>query len=409
MSQAVLTLIVMLGQACYTAGDALSGGLFLAYYLESLSGSLLSISLLLVLPETVAVAGLLGQSLVRQLGSPKRVWLLFAVVARLAGLAIAALGTRPDAAAVPLLTTLLLALLIVAEIAQAISYAGLVAWLVALVDRDSWGTLFARRQVAISGMLMLAPIVSGRAVLARFGTDPTPAEYATVLAIGQAITTAGVLILALLPAAASTGPPATPLRPLLRRLWQRKPTRRTLLTACHLAAAQGLTQLAFYAYGVRALGLDAGTRQQLTGLMFAMQIPCALVAGHLLDRMSNRAVYLWSLVGVAWAVPFWWLGLLDWRWVIGAYVVWGLFGAVNVAGRNAMLKLVDPSDAAGASAAFRFVAGLVAGVSGLIGGLVIDSVDDARTTAACVALMAISFAGRLTAPLWLRGWREADG
>lgn len=410
-----LVATILIGQALYSAGDALASGLLLAYFLDSLSASTLSITLLLVLPEFVALGGLAAQSLVRRAGSARTVWWQMALLSRAAGLAAAGAGVL--LAGRPLAVALTLGLLVVAELAQAISYAALIAWLTSLIPRSRWGRVLAVRGGTIAAMKAVATVLSGFAVLRWLGDPAGPGEYAAVIGIGQVLTLAGVLVYARLPASErpllenESEPSHTSERsivPLLRRLLQSQPTRRTLLTALHLAAAQGLTQGVFYVYWRDHLELSAGLRQSLVGLMFTLQIPVALATGVLLDRLSNRRVYAASLALVALAVPCWLLARGHWAWTVAAYAVWGLFGAVNLAGRNLMLRLVERDEAAGAVAAFRFLAGGLAAATGLLGGWLLTTTasDDGSSLIACQVLLLISLAGRITAPLWLLGWHD---
>ena len=423
--KARLVATVLVGQMLYTAGDSVSGGKFLTYFVSELTDSVLDLSLLFILPETVAVAGLLVQPILRRMGRPSRVWLAFAVLARLFGLAICLTPSLPT----PMRIAVVFVLVALFEVSQAISYAALIAWLAALVPDTAWGRLFAKRGMAIAATLAIVPPIVGAVVLSAFGRSPTPGQYVLILGGGQLVTAAGVAVYATLlrrrPAQnfhqnterpheleqSSNGkqsPPPRPLRRLLKSLASDRTARRTLLTGWHLAAANGLTQSAFFFYSKDHLGIDVGTAAMLTGLMFALQIPAAAIAGALLDRRSNRRVYIGSLLLVATALPLWMLAAWDIRAIVVAYAVWGVFGAVNLAGRTLVMRLLDPRDIAGGVAAFRFVGGAIAGLSGLAGGAILNATrTEAGTTAtACLGLIAVSFVGRLTAPLWLLG--QAD-
>lgn len=395
--------VVLAAQALYTAGDAIAGGRVLSYYLDRLGASIQGVTLLLVLPEIVAIGGVLSQSLVRRRRDPKRVWIAGAIVARLAGWSLAGLalfGRLP--AVVPYV------LIGILELAQAISYGALIAWLVQLFPETCWGRVLARRQVAVSLMLAAAPLIGGAAILSRFGDDPTPGEYAAVLAIGHAITAAGLGMYWLLPrATVAASQPMRSLPGLVRRLVGDRAIRRTIAASLHLAVANGLTQSAFFFYAKDHLGVTLSQAMGLRGLMFATQVPVAIVAGGRLDRSSNRRLYAGSIVAAAALVPCWLLAD-DWRGLVPVYAGWGLFAAVNLSGRSLMLRLCGSGDAAGAATVFRMTAGLLAGLAGLVGGAILSrySLGGVPLAIACQTLIAVSIAGRLTAPVWLLGWDD---
>jgi hypothetical protein len=113
---------------------------------------------------------------------------------------------------------------------------------------------------------------------------------------------------------------------------------------------------------------------------------------------------------------FFWLRAspAQWWWLIGGYACWGAFPAVNITGRNLVLKLSPQGDNATALALFRQVGGLLAGLSGLFGGYWLDRLNAAETAldlglfrlGAFQIVFLTSLVGRLTAALWLLPIRE---
>jgi hypothetical protein len=101
-----------------------------------------------------------------------------------------------------------------------------------------------------------------------------------------------------------------------------------------------------------------------------------------------------------------------WQPVCLAYALWGGFGLVNVCLNNLCLKLAPRSDNTTQFAVFEQVGGLIAGLAGLLGGYCLDrllaGISQGSPTAqsAFLVLMAVSWLGRLTAPLWLLGVRQ---
>lgn len=107
---------------------------------------------------------------------------------------------------------------------------------------------------------------------------------------------------------------------------------------------------------------------------------------------------------------FWLLATpAQWWWVFGAYVLWGFWPAVNIPGRNLVLKLSPESDNTTQLALFRNVGGLIAGLSGLVGGFLLAEwkpldfpvAGTGLRLDAYHVLFLISFAGRVTSVLWL--------
>lgn len=89
--------------------------------------------------------------------------------------------------------------------------------------------------------------------------------------------------------------------------------------------------------------------------------------------------------------------------------MWGGWGAVNIAAPNLMLKLSPPSDNAANIALFRHVAGLIAGLSGMLGGYLFTRFNQEWTSVASFVpggdayqiLFGISFIGRALTVFWI--------
>jgi hypothetical protein len=110
------------------------------------------------------------------------------------------------------------------------------------------------------------------------------------------------------------------------------------------------------------------------------------------------------------AMLFWLLATpTEWWWVFGAYAMWGFWPLVNIPGRNLVLKFSPPSDNTTQLALFKNVGGLIAGLSGLAGGLLLAEWkplefpipgSDLRLNAYQI-LFLISLVGRVTSVVWL--------
>ena len=171
----------------------------------------------------------------------------------------------------------------------------------------------------------------------------------------------------------------------------------------------------FFSYLFGPLAVPLGTFYVLLGVMRVVKLPVSWLSGGLCDRFGNKALLFWGVLASSCAMPFWLLATPQrWWWVFGAYLMWGAFAAVNIAGRNLALRLSPPGDNTTQLALFRQVSGLLAGLSGLLGGLWLESL---RRTSFLVEvgsyplegfqlLFLISWIGRVSAAFWLLPIRE---
>jgi hypothetical protein len=156
-----VTRAVVVNQALWTAGYSLTAGGFLRYFGNEMGASGILIALLLVIPETVGVAGLLTRWIIHCVGNRKAVWLGCSLIASFSTLGIPLLafpGLRP-AGIDPL--WLMVGFLAVAQTAQAISYMAYLSWLSDLVPEHNWGRFFAKRNIARVCILLVVPVAGG--------------------------------------------------------------------------------------------------------------------------------------------------------------------------------------------------------------------------------------------------------
>jgi MFS family permease len=179
-----------------------------------------------------------------------------------------------------------------------------------------------------------------------------------------------------------------------------------MVSALWLAAAQGLTQGVFFRYQVGVLKLPLEAYLALGSLMYLLQVPFSWLGGWLSDQYGDRRPLMTGIVLVSGAMGFWMLarpGAAE--WLLGAYSLWGLFGLVNVCQRNLLLKSAPSSDNAFPLSMLEHVAGLIAGLSGILGGWLLMSLlehfGDSRPLAPYLLLFAVSWIGRFTAAGWL--------
>ena len=183
-----------------------------------------------------------------------------------------------------------------------------------------------------------------------------------------------------------------------------------------LAIANGLTQAAFFSYLFGPLRIGLGKTYVLQDVMHAVGIPVSLAAGVIADRRGNKRLMIVGVL-IAGSSLFFWLSATPdhWWWLFPAYACWGAFPAVNIPGRNLVLKLSPASDNATPMALYRQIGGLLAGLSGLAGGYWLERLIAQRFSVELAGLQLgpyqvlfmTSLVGRLTAVLWLLPIRES--
>jgi len=113
---------VIWSQVLWTAGYSLTTGGFLTFFGYELGAKTFMIAVLLAIPETVSVFGLLARWIIQRVGNRKRVWLVFSLLARLSSLGIPLLAfpqLRPSGVHP---VWLLIGCLAVSQLLQSISY-----------------------------------------------------------------------------------------------------------------------------------------------------------------------------------------------------------------------------------------------------------------------------------------------
>ena len=409
-----VTRAVVWNQALWTAGYSLTTGGFLAYFCKELGATGFKLSLILIIPETVGILGLMARSVIRRIGNRKQVWLTFSLAARVCsiGIPLMAFPVLHPAGFDPL--WIMIGCLAMTEAINAIAYMAYISWLSDLVPEYQWGRFFAKRNIAKLCVLLVVPVVGG--YLRDWWRDSVPPEialwsYVAAFTLGILLLLLSLLPLLRLPnVAVRFAADELPTWRMLGEAFRNRSLRFLMLHNWWLAFANGLTQAAFFSYLFGPLSVSLGTLYVLFGTMRIVKIPISALSGFLCDRFGNKALLFWGVLTASLAMPFWLLATPEqWWWVFGAYAVWGMFAAVNISGRNLTLKLSPRSDNATQFALFRQVAGLLAGLSGLLGGLWLDSLlksgfevswGDYRLQAYQL-LFLISFLGRATASFWI--------
>lgn len=406
----LVTRAVVAAQMVFTVGHVLTTGAFLQFFAHALGPTALMFSVLLVTPEISEALAVFTRPVVRRLGGRKRTWLAAFILARLAALGIPAMAVsawRPDDRTA---FWILVASLGVMHVFQSIAYTAYISWLSDLAPRSNWGSFFALRRIANVAVLVLLP--AAVALLRRNWTDWLTDDgvrraYLAVFAVGNVCLWLTILPLLRLPDRPVQWSAGRE-RGLLESAadcWRSRPLRWVLACNLWLAVAQGLTQSAFFRYQVGVLRLPLEAYLALSALMYLLQIPWSWLGGWLSDSCGDRRPLIAGLLLVSGAMAFWLLARPGAAyWLIGAYAVWGLFGLVNVNLRNLLLRTAPPSDNTLPIAALEHVAGLCAGLAGLLGGYALDRLVDAFGTGDLrpyTILFILSWLGRASAAAFL--------
>ena len=425
----VVTRAVVWNQALWTAGYALTTGGFFNYFSRELGAGDRMLALLLVIPETVGILALATRPIVRRAGHRKTVWIGCSLFARLVSIGIPLLAfsaLRPTGEAA--LWTLA-ACLAASQAAGGVAYIALLSWLADLVPGDHWGRFFARQQIADFSVLIVVPIAGGYAVdwwWKHATPDALLLVYVVAFALGIALQLASMIPLLRLPHVSrrsAAGSSAVAIRSspdwtTIVASFRNRSLRFLLIHNWWLAAFNGMTQAVIFSYVSKngPLNLTLGTYQVLSTIQRSVSIPVSWGSGWWADRRGNKGLLIVGvLIAGGASMPFWLAASPgQWWWVIGAYVLWGFWPAANITGRNLVLKLSPRGDNTTQLALFRQVGGLLAGLSGLLGGVWLASLKAADFAVdlpgyrieSYQLLFLISLLGRLTSTLWLLPIRE---
>ena len=97
----------------------------------------------------------------------------------------------------------------------------------------------------------------------------------------------------------------------------------------------------------------------------------------------------------------------QWWWIWGAYLLWGAWGAINVAGPTLSLQYAPRSDNTLHLAIADRGAGMCAGIAGILGGILLAEWSSASSSAEnseqlpFIAIFTLGMCGRLLSLAWL--------
>ncbi len=381
-------------------------------------------ALLLIIPETVGIAALATRPVVRKTGDRKRVWIGCSLVARLVSIGIPLLAfsaIRPTGEAA--LWTLA-GCLAISQALGAIAYIALLSWLADLVPEDHWGRFFAWQQIADFSVLLFVPMAGGYAIDWWRKNGPTDAlllAYVVVFALGIALQLASMIPLLKLPSIAGRGRAEGSAVPSLAAIvasLRDRSLRFLMFQNWWLAAFNGLTQGVFFGFLTGPLAVPLGTYQLLNTVQRGLSLPVSWISGRWADRQRNKQLLIFGVLLAGGGSMLFWLCATpsQWWWVFGAYALWGCWPAANISGRNLVLKHSPQGDTTTQLALFYRVGGLLAGLSGLLGGIWLASLKESEFAINLGSfqiesyrlLFLVSLGGRVSSVLWLLPVREED-
>ncbi|TWT52332.1 Major Facilitator Superfamily protein [Thalassoglobus neptunius] len=408
-STETVTRLVMLSQALFTAGNSLTTGGFLNYFIYEFEQSALYLAAIQVAPECAESLGVFTRRILYWFRGRKRLWICGLIIARLTALVIPAVFLFLPERFNNLSLSIILAAIIVWYLAQGISYCAYISWLSDLVPEQNWGTFFSRRRIAGLIVSIIVPTSFGllrSRLISEWPSDCKLWSYLVIFGTGAALALSSILPMLSLPETKT--PITTKIIPKYSRTrWKElSPSFRWLLCSrWWLAFFQGLTQVALFKFSVSVLHVSLETYYVLTAMMLLLQIVAARWAGAMCDRDQDRKITILGLLIVSCAMPFWMTATPQFWWlIVGANLAWGAFGIVNVGLQNLTLKLAPVSDNSLHISLSRQWSGLIAGIAGLLGGYYLDwafKQSEIAPNLVYTMIFGVSWFGRMTAPLFL--------
>lgn len=402
-----VTRLVIISQVLFTAGHSLTTGGFLSYFIYEFEPSAMFMAAIQIAPETSEAMSFVTRYLLAVVPSRKWVWVATLLVARISALMIpfTAIFFPESLHAQALLV--IMAAIIGWHIAQGVAYCCYISWLSDLVPEFNWGKFFAKRRIASLGVSIVVPTIAGlyrSRRLSSLSPDWQIGSYVIIFVTGGLLVVMSILPMLWLPDRPVQHTQAKhPSRPWRENM--DSSFRWLIASRWWLAFFQGLTQAVILKFSISVLKISLEEYYVLAAVMLSLQILTAAWAGRMCDRSQDKAVTFGGMVIVSFAMAFWVLASPASKWfAIGAYVLWGGFGFVNVGLHNLTLKLAPESDNTFEISLSRQMSGLIAGGAGLLGGWCLESLLNSASVSDANAyrmLFAISWAGRLLAPFFL--------
>lgn len=399
-------LALLLNALLWTAGHALTSGGFLSYLVYELKPAPVQMALFLATPETVGSLAVLSGRVFPPLGGRKFAYLWCTLIGRavMIGIPLLAAGRMGSEGGAAM--WLVIGLLAVSHVLQAISSVALLSWIGDLVPAATWGRLLGWRHVAsVVSLLGMTGVGFARDQgKAAWTAAQLHSFYLGCFGLGLGLVLLSVVPLLFLRdqgAWRETPHMAGNLRAALRvpRL------RRFLLFSWALAFWSGLTQAAFFKFRIEVLAVGLGTFYLLEGVMRSVQLPVSAIAGQAVDRGRLRAPLTFGVLATGTSLALWCIAIRETWWLLWLNaILWGGWGAINVAGPAAALRYSPPSLTDASVGLFHALSGLCAGLAGVLGGQLLSGLLEQQSLVVFTGdrytafriLFLISLVGRLS-------------
>ena len=287
-----VTRAVVVAHVLFTAGNVLSTGGFLYFFVNALGPSGTLLTLLMITPEMSETAALFARPVIAWMGSRKKTWLVFTILARVAALGIPLMAFDQFRSNDQIAIWIIIAALALSHVCRAIAYVSYISWISDVVPKENWGQFFALRRIANLVTMLSVPV--GASMLRddwRGWTDNDAVQmaYVSVFLIGGALILLSAIPLLRVPDVPVQWTQRSPrLLDVLANVWTSKPLRFVVLSSFWLAFFQGLTQSLFFLYAVRALGISLSVYFLLPAVMNLVQLPLSGLGGLVLRSSRGQ-------------------------------------------------------------------------------------------------------------------------
>ena len=410
-----VTRLVVWSHVLFTAGNSLTTGGFLYYFVYEFQQSAFYLAAIHVVPEASEAFGFVTRSILAHVRSRKWLWISALLLARGFALIIPmTLLVFPEQFGPAALSVILISV-ILWNLAQGIAYCSYISWLSELVPETNWGQFFAKRRIAGLAISIVVPTTAGLIrsnQLADLEKQWETWSYVVIFVIGGLLVVASIIPMLCLPDRLVETSKIWSGILNLSNVSVSSQFKWLLASRWWLAFFQGMTQAVFFKYRIVVLDISLQQFYVFSAIMLSLQIMTAHWAGMMCDRSKDRLVTISGLILVSFAMPFWVAAKPETWWLLyGAYILWGAFGFVNVGLQNLTLKLAPEDDNSLHISMSRQFSGLIAAATGLAGGLCLDSLLESNHWSGLSAfhlLFIISFFGRLSAAIFLLPVRQPE-
>jgi predicted MFS family arabinose efflux permease len=360
----------------------LTGGVFLVGYMVALGASETQVRLLAALPLVANVVQLASTYLIELVGRRRPLALIGGASARLLWIVVIGASLSPFTHQ----ALLLLSLTIVAfsQLGTVVNNLAWISWMADLVREEIRGRYFSVRNSLLSGAAMLTNLSGGR-FLDRWKTAHPHDELGGFRLLFCVAVVCGVISLfiqsRIMEPPLHEGKDAQPFR---ARLWlplQDDNFRRLLFFIVAWNVGVYLSGPFFAVYMMKQLHLNYSTIVSYTVLSSVVDLLSVQFWGHVSDRTTNKTVLFICSFFVA-LIPFGWLFADAATPLLIAllHVQGGLFwSGIHLCTANLVLKITPVAHRSLYYAIFNTIAGLVAAIVPIIGGMLLQHLPDMLT------------------------------